>query len=321
MTQGSLTNLALLSIAAAVLTLALKFGAYAVTGSVGLLSDAVESTINLVAALSALLALWYSARPVDCTHPYGHEKIEFIASGIEGLLILVAAGAIGWYAIERLLDPQPVEQLGIGAVVTLLATLVNLAVARLMLQVARERESVVLEADGQHLMADVLTSAGVIAGLVVVRATGIEELDPIIALLVALNIVRTGIGLVRISIDGLLDRALPETDQNQIRAVIEDSLEPGTAFHALRTRKAGPRRIVDFHLLLPGDVSVQHAHDVSRRVENAVESSFPGTETTVHVEPIDEPASWDDSALLQLEPETTRLTRNSNADARSFATR
>jgi cation diffusion facilitator family transporter len=301
MTHGSLTNLALLSIAAAILTLALKFGAYALTGSVGLLSDAVESTVNLVAALTALFALWYAARPVDRNHPYGHEKIEFFASGIEGLLILVAAGGIGWYAIDRLRDPQPVEAFGLGAVITIAATGVNFLVARLLLQVAAERDSVVLAADGRHLMADVLTSGGVILGLLVVRFTGVEELDPIIALIVAVNIVRTGLELLRTSIDGLLDRALPERDQQQIRTAIERELEPGAAFHALRTRKAGGRRFVDFHLLLPGDVSLQEAHDVTQRVEQAVGASLPGTETTIHVEPIEEPAAWDDSALVTLE--------------------
>lgn len=306
MTQGSLTNLALLSIAAALLTLALKFGAYAVTGSVGLLSDAVESTVNLAAALTALFALWYSAKPIDRGHPYGHEKIEFFASGIEGALILVAAGGIGWYAIVRLLDPRDVESVGIGVAVSVVAALVNLAVARILLHVANRRDSVVLAADGQHLMTDVITSIGVIAGVVFVRLTGINALDPIIALLVAVNIVRTGYGLVRGAIDGLLDRALPERDQERIRRVIQRELEPGATFHALRTRKAGGRRFVDFHLLLPGEISVQDAHDVTHRIEDAVESVYPRTETTVHVEPIEEQASWEDSDLVQIEQHSAR---------------
>ncbi|MCC6791520.1 MAG: cation transporter [Thermomicrobiales bacterium] len=301
MTHGSLTNLALLSIAAALLTLALKFGAYVVTDSVGLLSDAVESTVNLVAALTALFAIWYAGRPIDRNHPYGHEKIEFFASGIEGMLILIAAGGIGWYAIERLRDPRPVEEFGLGVVITILATGVNLIVARMLLHVAKARDSVVLAADGKHLMADVLTSGGVIIGLLVVRLTGIEELDPIIALLVAVNIIRTGLGLMQVSVDGLLDRALPERDQRQIRSAIARELEPGATFHALRTRKAGNRRFVDFHLLLPGELTVQRAHEVTHRVERAVESTLPGTEATIHIEPIEEPASWDDSALVPLE--------------------
>lgn len=301
MTHGSLTNLALLSIAAAVLTLALKFSAYAVTDSVGLLSDAVESTVNLVAALTALLALWYAARPVDRNHPYGHEKIEFFASGVEGVLILFAATSIGWYAVDRLIDPRPVEEIGLGAAISAIATVVNLAVARVLLHVAAARDSVVLAADGHHLMADVFTSGGVILGLVVVRLTGVVQLDPLIAIVVALNIVRTGIALLRTSIDGLLDRALPERDQQQIRSAILGALDSGATFHALRTRKAGARRFVDFHLLLPGTVSVQHAHDLTHRVERAVKSSFPDTETTIHIEPIEEPASWDDSALVSLE--------------------
>jgi cation diffusion facilitator family transporter len=305
MTHGSLTNLALLSIAAALLTLALKFGAYAMTGSVGLLSDAVESTVNLVAALTALFALWYAAKPIDRGHPYGHEKIEFFASGIEGALILVAAGGIGWYAFDRLVDPRQVESVGPAAVVSLIATLVNLAVARILLHVAAARESVVLAADGRHLMADVITSIGVIIGIVMVRITGIRELDAVIALLVAVNIVRTGVSLIRGSIDGLLDRALPERDQEQLRRVIQQELEPGATFHALRTRKAGARRFVDFHLLLPGEISVQDAHDVTHRIEDAVQSSFPLTETTVHIEPIEEDASWEDSELVPLEVATS----------------
>lgn len=301
MSHGSLTRLALLSIAASAVTLGLKFGAYGLTGSVGLLSDAVESTVNLVAALTALFALWYASRPVDRSHPYGHEKIEFFASGIEGLLILVAAGTIGWYAIARLQSPRGVDEIGVGVAVSLIAAGVNLIVARILLHVAAERDSVVLTADGKHLMADVLTSIGVIAGLIIVRVSGIERIDPLIALVVALNIVRTGTGLVKVSIDGLLDRALPEEDQEQLRTVIQGELGSGLMFHALRTRKAGARRFIDFHLLLPGDVSVQEAHAVTQRIESAVASSFPGAETTVHIEPIEEAESWEDSALVPLE--------------------
>jgi cation diffusion facilitator family transporter len=312
--QRSLTSLALLSIAAALMTLALKFGAYAVTGSVGLLSDAVESTVNLVAAVTALFALWYSAKPIDRSHPYGHAKIEFLASGIEGILILVAAAGIGWCSIDRLLNPRAVESVSLGVAVSIVATLVNLAVARILLHVARVRDSVVLAADGRHLMTDVVTSVGVIAGIVMVRLTGIERLDPLIALLVAVNIVRTGVELMRGSIDGLLDRALPERDQAQLRHIIERELEPGATFHALRTRRAGALRFVDFHLLLPGDISVHEAHDLTDRIERAVDLTFPKTETTVHIEPIEEKSAWEDSELVYLEAvqsprarETTRM--------------
>jgi cation diffusion facilitator family transporter len=311
MTQGSLTNLALLSLAAALVTLALKFGAYRVTGSVGLLSDAVESTVNLVAALTALFALWYAAKPIDRGHPYGHEKIEFFASGIEGTLILIAAGGIGLYAVQRLLEPRPVEQFGVGIAVSIVATLVNLGVARILLHVAAARDSVVLAADGHHLMTDVITSVGVIAGIALVRITGVHELDAIIALLVAFNIVRTGLSLLRVSIDGLLDRAIPEKDQREMRLIIQAQLEPGATFHALRTRRAGARRFVDFHLLLPGELTVQYAHDVTHRIEKAVSARFPRTETTVHIEPIEEPASWVDSALVQLESAHGSLSRDS----------
>lgn len=307
MTQQSLTNLAMISIAASVATLGLKFGAYALTGSVGLLSDAVESTVNLVAAFTALFAIWYAARPVDRTHPYGHQKIEFFASGVEGGLILVAAGSIAWYAVERLIEPRAVEAVGVGVVVSFVATIINLLVARLLLHVAADRDSVVLAADGHHLMTDVYTSLGVIGGLILVRLSGIERLDPIIALVVAANIVWTGVRLVRTSVDGLLDRALPERDQAALRSVIASELRPGETFHALRTRKAGARRFVDFHLLVPGNVTVQDAHMSTHRIEQAVRSSFPNTETTVHVEPIEERASWEDSELVPLEPALTSL--------------
>lgn len=301
LTEPSLTRAARLAILAAIATMALKFIAYLVTGSVGLLSDAVESSANLVAALTALFAVWYAARPADLSHRYGHEKIEFFASGLEGILVLVAAGGIGWYAVARLIDPRPLESIDVGLAITIAASAINFGAARLLLRVARAHDSVALQADGRHLMTDVWTSAGVVIGLLLVSLTGVERLDPVIALLIAVNILWTGIGLVREAVNGLMDRALSPQIEQAVRRAIEGELESGATYHALRTRQAGSRRFVDFHLLVPGEVSVQRAHDVSNRIEHAVEAAIPRAETTVHVEPIEEPASWSDSELLAIE--------------------
>ena len=296
-----------LSILAALVTLALKFTAYLVTDSVGLLSDAAESVVNLLAALFAYLALWYSAMPVDASHTYGHEKIEYLSSGLEGVLIFVAAAGIAWYALRRLLVPEPLRPLDLGLALSLAASLINLAVAQLLLRVGRARGSIVLEADGQHLMTDVWTSAGVLAGLALVwlgrRLFGVDLqwLDPVIALVMAANITWTAFGLVRRSFNGLMDHALPDAEQAAVRAAIESCLEPGMDYHALRTRQAGAHRFADFHLLVPGALTVQHAHDVTGRIEAAVRAALPGVEVTVHVEPIEERGSWEDSALLAVE--------------------
>jgi cation diffusion facilitator family transporter len=298
--HAPLTRLAFLSIAAAVITMGLKFGAYLLTGSVGLLSDAVESSANLVAAVTALFALWYAARPVDRSHPYGHGKIEFFASGVEGGLVLVAAGAIAWYGIQRLISPRPLEALGIGMAVSLVATAINFAVARVFLRVARERGSLVLEADGRHLMTDVWTSLGVIVAVTLVRLTGQNWIDPAIALLVAANIAWTGFDLLRKSFDGLMDRALPEETRQAIRAAIEAELPPGATYHALRTRQSGGQRFADFHLLVPGNMPVREAHRLAERIEKAIARVVPGTETTIHFEPVEEPAAWQDTAKVLL---------------------
>ena len=290
-----------LSIAAALITLGLKSAAYIFTGSVGLLSDAIESVVNLVAALTALFCQWFAAKPVDPSHTYGHEKIEYFSSGLEGVLILVAAFGIGWYAVLRLLDPQPLGGLGWGAALALAGSVVNYAVARLLLRVGRQVQSIVLEADGQHLMTDVLTSLGIVAGLALTFITGWDALDPIMALVVAVYIVRTAWDLLRRSFDGLMDHALPEAEQDTVRTAIGQILPTGVTFHALRTRQAGARRFADFHLLVPGAWSVQKAHDLTGKVEEAIKNALPTVEVTVHIEPIEEPAAWHDSELLPLE--------------------
>jgi cation diffusion facilitator family transporter len=292
-----------LSIMAALITFAMNSIAYWLTDSVGLLSNAAEALINLAAALIALFCLWFASRPVDVSHTYGHEKIEYFSSGLEGMLILVAAAGIAWYAVMRLLAPRPLDHLGVGSLLALVAALVNLVVAIILLRVGKAAESIVLEADGKHLLTDVWTSAAVLCGLGLVWLTDIHWFDPIVALLVSANICWTAIDLVRRSFDGLMDHALPADELDTVRAAISEHLEPGTTFHALRTRRAGAHRFADFHLLVPGKYSVQRAHDLTERIEAAVRAALPDIEVTVHIEPIEEKAAWEDSALLPIERE------------------
>ena len=279
----------------------LKFGAYFLTDSIGLLSDAVESLVNLVAAFTALFALWYSTRPVDRSHPYGHQKIEFFSAAIEGALILAAAVTIIWYSIQRLITPHPIDSVGIGLFVALIATVVNLVLAQAMLRVAQQHESVILEADGRHLMTDVWTTVGVIAALIVASMTGWDWVDPVVGLLVAANIIRMGLYLLRGSFDGLMDRAIPENQEQRIRLAIEQTSPTGAAYHALRTRRVGSHRAVDLHLLVPGAERVRDAHLLAKRIEDAIDGLYPGTETVIHIEPVEDPDSWLDSDLIEIE--------------------
>lgn len=298
----------LLSIAAALATVALKGSAYWLTGSVGLLSDALESLINLVAATTAFLSLRYAAKPVDASHTYGHEKIEYFSSGLEGGLILVAAAGIGWAAIDRLLHPQPIHDLGIGLAISLAAAFINGAVALLLLYAAKLHRSIVLEADGKHLLTDVWTSVAVLAGLGLVNLTGWQILDPLLALAIAANILWTAVDLMRRSFDGLMDHALPPQEQQLLREAIRAHLSSNMDYHALRTRQAGTRRFVDFHLLVPGSSTVREAHALMDRIEAAIQAAIPGIEVTVHAEPIEDRTSWEDSDLLPLEQQA-RLRR------------
>jgi cation diffusion facilitator family transporter len=303
MAANNLRSFMVLSIVAAVVTLGLKTVAWWLTGSVGLLSDAAESVVNLLAACTAYISLWYASRPVDADHTYGHEKIEFFSSGLEGALVIVAAAGIAVMAIGRLFDPFHPEMLDIGVAVGIAAGLVNLGVARLLIRVGRAHDSIVLEADGQHLMTDVWTTAAVIGGISLVWATGIPIFDPLCALAVAGLILKTGLGLMWRSFDGLMDHALPIEQQKRVRSAIDRMLEPGITYHALRTRQAGARRFIDFHLLVPGATSVKAAHDVVNRIEASIAEALPGSEITIHIEPIEEPAAWNDSELLRIERE------------------
>ena len=293
----------ILSIAAALFTLGLKFTAWFLTSSVGLLSDAMESCVNLLAAVTAYFSLWYAARPVDRTHTYGHEKIEFFSSGLEGALIMVAAAGIIYAAGLRLIAPVELESLGLGTLVCAVAAAINFGVALVLLRVGKRHDSIVLEADGQHLMTDVLTSVGVIFGLGIVLLTEKQWPDAVVAILVAFNILWTGFTLVRRSLNGLMDHALTDEEQAQLRAIITEQCEPGTTFHALRTRRGGSRRFGDCHLLVPGTWTVKRGHDLAERIEQAIRDKMSGLELTLHIEPIELQTSWQDSELLRLERE------------------
>jgi cation diffusion facilitator family transporter len=286
-----------LSIAAAVATIALKTLAWAVTGSVGLLSDAAESVVNLIAAVMALAVVQFAERPPDEDHAYGHEKANYLAAGIEGALILLAAVSIAYTAVRRLADPEPIEDVGIGATVAVIASAINFVVARILIAAGREHGSLTLEADGRHLMTDVWTSVGVVAGVVAVAVTGWDPLDPLIALAVAANIVATGVRLVRNSASGLMDRALPPADLERVNAILERYSEDGVRFHALRSRRAGRRTFLSVHVLVPGAWSVQRGHDLVERVEADLRGVFDHATVFTHLEPLEDPASFDDSEL------------------------
>ncbi len=292
-----LTRFVLLSIAAAVATIALKAAAWLLTDSVGFLSDAAESIVNLVGAIVALIAIRVSARPPDDDHTYGHEKAEYFSAGAEGALILAAAVGIAWVAITRLMDPQPISDVGVGVAVSAAAGGLNLVVAILLIRVGREQRSITLEADGRHLVTDVWTSVGVIGGVIAVALTGWDRLDPIIALLVALNIVRTGVQLLGRSAGGLMDHALDPAEQAEIQAVLDAYREDGVEFHAVRTRQAGRRAFVSLHLLVPGAWTVQQGHDLAELVERDLRERLPYATVFTHVEPKEDAASFDDVGL------------------------
>jgi cation diffusion facilitator family transporter len=307
--RSSLTRFAWLSIAAAVLTIALKTVAYLLTGSIGLLSDALESIVNLVGALIALAMLTIAARPADEEHTYGHSKAKYFSSGVEGTLIVIAAVSISVAAIQRFLAPKPLEQIGLGLGISIVASLVNLFVALVLLRASKQFSSITLEANAQHLMTDVWTSAGVLVGVGAVVLTGWERLDPIIALLVAGNIIWSGVRIVHKSVLGLMDTALPVEEQNAIRRVLEQHRQVGIHFHALRTRQAGMRSFVSFHVLVPGDWTVQRGHDLLELIESDLRIALPNVTVFTHLESLNDPASWDDptfnrAGTLSIERET-----------------
>jgi cation diffusion facilitator family transporter len=293
-----LERYALLSIAAAVATIVLKGIAWWVTDSVGLLSDALESFVNLAAAVLAFSMLRLAATPPDKDHPYGFSKAEYLAAGIEGALIVLAAAGILFTALPRLINPAPIETPGLGLGLSVAASAINLAVAQVLLRAGHEHHSITLEADGRHLMTDVWTSAGVIAGVALVYLTGWLRLDPLIALAVAAHIVWTGIGLVRRSIAGLLNAAISVGEQREVTKLFtEYSRRHGVSFHALRTRQAGARRFVSFHLLVPDSWTVAEAHQLSEEIESRMRAMVPNALVETHIEPISDPASYNDEGL------------------------
>lgn len=328
--KDDLTRYGWISLVAALVTIALKGGAWILTGSVGLFSDALESVVNLVAAGAALFALKVAARPPDEEHAYGHTKAEYFSSGFEGALVLVAAVGILFAGIVRLVDPQPVRELTLGMILAGVASVINLVVAVVLERAARDHGSAALEADARHLMADVWTSVAVIGGLAIVAATGWQILDPLLALLVGANVVRMGLPLLRRSMLGLLDTALPETDQRAVEEILDQYRGKGTRsseddasarsreaerageagggeeadagrieFHALRTRRAGRWRFVSFHVLVPGEWSVQRGHDLLEEIEEQVRKRLPGTTVFTHLEPLEDPASFTDTGLVR----------------------
>jgi cation diffusion facilitator family transporter len=297
LTQVRLYRLLWLSVAAAIATIALKTAAWQITGSVGLLSDAAESVVNLVAALVALAALRWASKPADDDHAYGHAKAEYFSAGVEGALIFLAAITIAVTAIVRLLDPQPIEDVGVGLVVSAVASAINLGVGIVLLRAGRAHRSITLEADGRHLMTDVWTSIGVIAGVAAVSLTGWERLDPLIALAVAVNIVIAGVVLLRRSVGGLMDTALGEREQQQIRDALRPFELGGVGFHALRTRQAGRRAFVSLHVLVPSAWTIKRGHDEAERVEEALRDRLPYATVFTHLEPMEDPRSYADTTL------------------------
>jgi cation diffusion facilitator family transporter len=308
------TRFAWLSIVAALVTIGLKGTAYLLTGSVGLLSDALESFVNLAGAVVALGMLTVAAWPADDDHAYGHSKAEYFSSGVEGTLILVAAAGIAITAVGRLLAPRALEQIGVGLGVSLLASLVNLAVALVLLRASRVHASVTLEANAHHLLTDVWTSAGVLAGVGAVAVTGWDVLDPMVALVVAVNIVWTGTSIIRKSVLGLMDTALPPEDLQSLRTALAPHLKDGVQYHALRSRQSGARRFVSLHVLVPGEWTVQRGHDLLERIEADIRHALPQVTVFTHLESVDDPASWDDLALDRQAPGLPAAADSSRAE-------
>ena len=291
-----LTRFAWLSIGAALLTIALKTFAWRITGSVGLLSDAAESVVNLVAAVVALVALTVAIRPPDQNHHFGHSKAEYFSAATEGVMIFVAAAVILFSAVQRFLNPQPLENVGVGLAVSVAASVVNGGVAIVLLRAGARYRSITLVADGKHLMTDVWTSVGVVVGVLLVALTGWERLDPVVAFAVGLNILVTGSRLVRGASAGLMDVSLPKEDNELIRTVLGRFTTAEVSWHRLLTREAGNRRFMQFDLLVPGEWTVQRGHDLVEDITDALVAEFPDIDVICHIEPVEDPRSYEDSA-------------------------
>lgn len=292
-----LLRFAWLSALAAVVTIGLKTAAWALTGSVGLLSDAMESFVNLAGAILALAMLTVAARPADDDHPYGHGKAEYFSSGVEGALILIAALGIGVTAVQRLFEPRALEQVGVGLTVSVLAGLVNLGVALVLMRAGKRYHSISLEANAHHLLTDVWTSAAVLVGVTLAAFTHLQWIDPVVALLVAANIVRTAFSIISRSIHGLMDTALTREEQGRLQAALAPHVVAPVQVHALRSRQAGSRRFISMHVLVPGDWTVHRGHQLLETIEADIRAAIPNASVMTHLESLDDPASWDDVAL------------------------
>jgi cation diffusion facilitator family transporter len=293
----SLTRFAWLSIAAAIATMALKTVAWKLTGSVGLLSDAMESLVNLAGAVMALAMLSVAARPPDEDHAYGHGKAEYFSAGFEGALIVFAAISIAVAAVDRLLHPRAIEQIGVGLAVSVVASLVNLGVALVLLKASRAHRSATLQSNAHHLLTDVWTSGGVVVAVGAVALTGWQRLDPIIALVVAANIVFTGGRIVMNSVAGLMDAALPAGEIAILRQLLDRHAAEGLEYHALRTRQSGALRFVSVHILVPPEWTVQRGHELLERIEGEIRRALPPVTVFTHLEPIGDPSAMDDQDL------------------------
>lgn len=297
MNRAFLTRYAWLSLLAAIITISLKTGAYLLTGSVGLLSDAMESLVNLAGAVLALVVLTIAAQPPDEEHTYGHTKAEYFSSGVEGGLILLAAASIAFAAVDRLLHPRLLEAIGIGLAISVLASLVNLGTALVIRSAGQRHNSPALEANAQHLFTDVWTSAGVLLGVSLVAASGWPWLDPVIAILVAVNITWTGFRILRGSALGLMDTALPPDELAKIKTILDSYKKEEVRYHALRTRQGGARRFVSVHILVPGAWHVQRGHRLLERIEAEIRAALPNVTVLTHLESLEDSASWEDQSL------------------------
>lgn len=299
--RKKLSRYAWLSVAVALFTIGLKSAAYFLTGSVGLLSDALESIVNLVGALMALTMLTIAARPADREHTFGHSKAEYFSSGTEGALILIAAGSIIYTAVNRILHPQPLEQIGIGLIVSVVASLANLATALILKRAGEKNNSISLTSNAKHLMTDVWTSGGVLVGVGAVAVTNIQLLDPLVAIGVALNIIWSGFGIVRRSVAGLMDASLSGKDQETIHKILESYHTRGAEFHALRTRLAGSVKFISMHVLVPGEWTVERGHQLVSQLEVDLDEALPGSCVFTHLEPTSTPPSHDRSIYSEID--------------------
>jgi cation diffusion facilitator family transporter len=304
-----LTGYIWLSIGAAIATISLKALAYSLTGSVGLLSDALESVVNLTAAVLALFVIRVAERPPDQEHAYGHEKAEYFAGGAEGTLIILAALTIFAVAVHRLFNPQPLTSLDLGLSISVVASVINFVTARILMNAGRRNRSIALEADAQHLMTDVWTSIGVLTGIGAVALTGWQTLDPVIAMIVAAHISWAGSKLLRRSYHGLMDASISAPQLEAVIAALDSHAKGGIKYHALRTRQAGARSFISLHIQVPGDWSVQRGHDLAETIESEIRKVVPAASVSTHIEPVEDPRSWQDEHLENLTEKARRRRR------------